>query len=500
MHNLSRMMGLGAVVLLTATGTCDKNNSGTDDLATPPADMAMVPQPDLRMGGLSLTAATPSLVANTGGTDVKLSGTEFETAAQVTIAGVAAQGVTFVSAGELSVKTPAKSGACGPVPVTVKNPGTGQTAMRSDLLSYSAQTVSFMLQTPNLSALTGADLQAVGAHDFSGDGKPDLVVAQGNNNLAMFKSNPTGFDAAMLVGATGTAPRSAAIGDIDGDGVPEFITANTASDNLSIMSGKAGTITNVPLDGDVLNNLKPRWVITADLNGDKLTDVVTSNESGSVTVLLNKGTQLDAPKTTLVNAAMELYAVAAGHIDGDAKLDLVVANGTITGGVVPLKGDGLGGFTVGTAVLTGKFPRSMVLADLTGDNILDVAVPHLQDSNVLILKGNGTGDFATHQTLTGVGTDPDAVAIGDFNCDGKNDLVVANRADGNPGTVGDGKVTVFINNGGAMLPTANPITVVTGEAQPRWIAVTDVDVDGRPDIVVINNRENSVSIILNKAT
>lgn len=504
MNTQSQLIGFGAALLLATAASCDKSSmSGQDDLGA--GDMAMAadlaPPPDLT-GTMTLTAVAPALVSSAGGTDVKLSGAGFESAAQVSIAGAAAQSVAYVSAMELAVKTPAKSGACGPVAVSVKNPGTGQVVTRTDLLRYFTATVSFMAVTPTLAAATKADLQAVGAGDFSGDGKPDLVAVQGDGNLALFKSNQSGgFDASAAYGATGTAPRSAAVGDIDGDGIPEFITANNSSDNLTIRFSKAGAVSNVALDSDALNNLKPRQVITADINGDSKLDVVTANESGSVTVLLNGGTSLGAPKTTVIDNTFQLYAVAAGHTDSDTKLDLVVTNGGVTAGtIIPLKGDGNGGFTAGTPIATGKFPRSIVLADFNGDQILDVAVPHLQDNNVKILKGDGSSGFALNQTLTGVGQDPDAVAVGDFNCDGRPDLVVANRADSNPGTVGDGKVTIFVNDGAAMLPTASPITIVTGEGQPRWIAITDVDADGRPDIVVTNNKENSLAILLNKSS
>src|SRR5262249_57124707 len=81
------------------------------------------------------------------------------------------------------------------------------------------------------------------------------------------------------------------------------------------------------------------------------------------------------------------------------------------------------GFPVGG--LVGSLPYSVVVADLNGDGVLDLATANLSTDNVSVLLGRGDGTFAAERRVA-AGYQPYSVAVGDFNGDGLLDLAVAN--------------------------------------------------------------------------
>src|SRR5215831_12769051 len=78
----------------------------------------------------------------------------------------------------------------------------------------------------------------------------------------------------------------------------------------------------------------------------------------------------------------------------------------------------------------GSDPQSVAVGNFNGDGALDVVVANLLDNNVSVLLGNGDGSFQPARSFD-VGRQPYSVAVGDFNGDGVPDLVVANVLDNN---------------------------------------------------------------------
>jgi hypothetical protein len=154
-------------------------------------------------------------------------------------------------------------------------------------------------------------------------------------------------------------------------------------------------------------------------------------------------------------------------------------------------------FTRGqTDIKVGINPRSVVVADLNGDGRPDLAVANALSASVSVLLGNGTGGFtpASGSPVTGIGTagftGPQALAVGDFNADGKPDFVTANDLANN--------ASVLLGNGsGGFTPASgSPITVGT---RPQSVAVGDFNADGRPDFATANGGSSSVSVLLGHA-
>ncbi len=164
-------------------------------------------------------------------------------------------------------------------------------------------------------------------------------------------------------------------------------------------------------------------------------------------------------------------------------IDLLVTNfGDET--VSVFLGNGDGTFGAKTDFNTGNGPSALALADFNGDGKLDVVVANKTDNTVSVLLGNGDGTLASKQDFP-VGTSPVSVATGVFAANGFVDLAVANQ--------GSNTISILLGNGdGTFKPQ---VTYPTGGA-PTAIAVGDFNGDGKPDLAVVNQNSATVSIFL----
>lgn len=142
----------------------------------------------------------------------------------------------------------------------------------------------------------------------------------------------------------------------------------------------------------------------------------------------------------------------------------------------------------GSPFTVGVQPTSAAAGDFNLDGKPDLVVVNSDSSNLTILLGNGTGSFiqAAGSPVT-AGTNPIFVAIKDFNLDGKPDLAVTN--------IGTDDVTILLGNGNGGFTQTASSPVVAG-ANPFSVAAGDVNLDSNPDIVVANASSGNVMILL----
>ncbi len=171
-------------------------------------------------------------------------------------------------------------------------------------------------------------------------------------------------------------------------------------------------------------------------------------------------------------------AIAAGDLNGDGKVDLVIANGD--GTIMVLLGSGTGTFAPAVAYAAGA-PTGLVLADFNGDGKLDVAISNGAESTVSILFGNGDGTLQPMGAGFAVGGNPVSLAAGDFNGDGNVDLASANFA--------DGTASVLLGNGDGTFQPALTLIAASGS---HGIAIADFNGDGFADLAVVENAGASV--------
>jgi Bacterial Ig-like domain (group 3)/FG-GAP-like repeat len=256
-------------------------------------------------------------------------------------------------------------------------------------------------------------------------------------------------------------------------------------------------------------------VAVADVNRDGIPDLIAANvcststdcSNGSVGVLLGNGDGTFQPAVTYL-AAREIDAVAVADVNGDGKPDLVVATpcgnlGCTQGSVGVLLGNGNGTFQ---AVVNydsgGEGPQSVLVADVSGDSRADLVVANYDSGTVGVLLGNGDGTFqpAVSYTVGFFLSGVNFVAVGDVNGDGKPDLI---------GTIvcfvstncTNGSVGVLLGNGDGTFQSV--VRYPSNGTNANSVAITDVNGDGKPDLLVANfclNKANcgsgGVSVLL----
>jgi hypothetical protein len=192
-------------------------------------------------------------------------------------------------------------------------------------------------------------------------------------------------------------------------------------------------------------------------------------------------------------------SVAVGNFNGGAP-DLAVASEG-SDNVSILLGNGFGQFTAGTPVSVGTTPSAVVTGLFNNDAFTDLAVASVGNDNIAIRLGDGTGGFTGTGTVsTGIASDPRAIAAGDFDNDGKLDLVSANQ--------GSSTVSVHLGDGmGGFAPDATPcVALCTAAENPVAITVGSFEdipagtLDPDLDAIVASQTDDQVLVLLGDGT
>ena len=175
---------------------------------------------------------------------------------------------------------------------------------------------------------------------------------------------------------------------------------------------------------------------------------------------------------------------AAGDLNHDGSLDLVVANFT-DNTVSVLLGRGDGTFAPKVDYQTGKGPSSIAIADVNGDGKPDLVISNFSDGTLSVLKGNGDGTFQMHSDWP-ANTNPQSVVIADLDNDEKPDVILVNAI----GESTNGSISVLLGKGDGSFQT--PVQYPTSVGTTS-LTVADLNADGIPDVVVANHDTSFVT-------
>ncbi|GHO48554.1 FG-GAP repeat domain-containing protein [Ktedonospora formicarum] len=345
----------------------------------------------------------------------------------------------------------------------------------------------------------------VGVGDFNNDGKLDIVTANyGGNTVTILLNNGDGtFTAAPgSPPGVGQGPYALAVGDFNNDGNLDIVTANYDDNTVTVLLGNGdGTFAAAPGSPPSVGT-NPTSVAVGDFNNDGNLDIVTVNygdysngADGTITVLLGNGdgTFTAAPGSPIsFNFAGLPWGIGVGDFNNDGNLDIVttIPASTIYGNqgvAVVLLGNGNGTFQSPQAWgAEDIYCYNVAVGDFNNDGKWDIVTTNYYSNNIAVWLNNGDNTFQSARFYD-VGQEPIGVAVGDFNNDGNLDIVTANSA--------DGTVTVLLGNGDGTFAT--PIESPYSVGQGPWsVAVGDFLNNREPGIVATNNGDNTVTVLL----
>ncbi|MCX6273010.1 MAG: FG-GAP-like repeat-containing protein [Bacteroidetes bacterium] len=460
-----------------------------------PVLVSLVPRP-------VLTGFTPE--SGPAGTAVTLSGTDFHTLAANNIVyfGATRATVSSISQGAMTVIVPAGA-TYQPITVSDLICGITNYTTRPFIPTYNcgAALDDNSFDSPVIYT-SGANPNGIIFSDLDGDGKPDMIITNKDDNSISVLKN-TGSSGVVSFGPKTDYPTMGsnwgiAAADLNGDGLPDPVVA---SENTAYISVYLNTSTggNVSLGNrlDIYNGSGPEQVQLADIDGDGRTDiVVTTWTQNSVAVYLNltaAGVMAFAPKVTFTTGSSP-YGLTVGDLDGDGKPDLAVSNynGSSMSIFRNTSTPGNISFEPKIDMATGTVPIFISQGDFNGDHLPELVVVNDGAASVSMFRNTCTSGAISFQpaVVYSTGSYPYTVAISDLTGDGKPEMAVTNYM--------SNSVSLFTNTSTpATVSFATPVNISTSN-HPRGDAIVDVDGDGQPDLIIAGAQANQVSVYRNK--
>lgn len=344
---------------------------------------------------------------------------------------------------------------------------------------------------------SGRQPTAIALADVTGDGKLDLVVANGESGtVSVLAGDGAGGFAAAVNSPAGSWPDALVVADFDRDGHADVAVSSPDTKAVSILfgdgSGQFAPPQSVPVGAESV----PFALVAGDVDGDGYPDLVVANAEtggqdfpppelpGTVALLVNDGSGAFAPARLFPAGPGEgrAHDVAVADVTGDGRLDIVVSRPNANA-VSVLVGDGAGGLAPAVNRPVGQGPGPVAVADVTGDGLVDIVAANAVSPSISVLPTDGAGAFG-FATNFDAGHFPHWIVAADLNGDDHADIATAN-AWGND-------VSVLLGDGrGGFAPAVH---YATGNA-PTGLAVGDVDGDGHLDLVTANLGSGNISFL-----
>jgi len=474
--------GSGAVVVQTPGGTATKTGFIYQVLPT-------------------ITAISPASAGT--GVSITITGADFTGATGVSFGGVNAGSFTVLSS--TVIRATVDSGKSGDV--VVQTPaGTGS------ISGFTYQAIPFIASiTPTSGTdgtaitITGYNFTGVSAVSIGGVSAASFSVLSSTTIVAIVGSGGSG--SISVTNADGTASKAGFIYTPS----PPLITSITPA---SAVAGATITITGNYFGHDAANNIVFFGAVKATIlsaSSTQLRVVVPAGASYQSLTVLNTVSGLSgysqknflpvfdagganirfAPKQDFVTGALPFRTVTS-DLDGDGKPDVIVVNQNANT-ISVYKNTSIGqsvSFASTLDYATGNKPAGIATADFNGDGKPDLVAGNYNSGNVSVYLNTSSGGTVSLATKVdfATGAAPYGITVNDMDMDGKPDIIVANA---NSNTVS------VLRNTGSISTVAFTKLDLNAGSYPMYVRVADLDEDGKPDIVTINQVSGAVSIYRN---
>lgn len=358
----------------------------------------------------------------------------------------------------------------------------------SFLLSAGLNTAKAQLNfAPAVEYSTDFGPYSVVSADFNNDGKMDIATANSSSdNFSVLLNNGNGTYTTALNYPAANGPTSLCTADFNEDGNMDLAIGNEQNNLVSTHFGQ-GDGTFIYDDDYALDGGSPYGIVAADFNNDGHMDIVVTSSSGNIVVRFGTGFGGFSGPTSYP-VALGPVKIFAADFNGDGLKDIVTANVDYFGvpdSVSVLLNVGAGTFTSAVNYGVSSSPNSVISADFNGDSKMDIATVNYNTDDVSVLLGNGNGTFTTAVNYV-TDSQPTSLTFGDFNGDGKLDIATCN--------IDMNNVSILLGSG--LGTFAAPVNF-TLSSTPNSIIADDFNADGKIDIATTLYSTNNVAVLLN---
>jgi len=388
----------------------------------------------------------------------------------------------------------------------------------NDIIVMGAQSIGVLFQKPDgtFSAPVYYDLggnqliYGVAVGDVNGDGLQDIVVTYGGNRpsskIGVFLQNKAATLDPAISYDSYDIPRPVVIADMNNDGKQDVIMAHDGWDALGVyLQGPTGSLLPEELYPVPFRNNNPQSLAVGDINGDGFNDVVLADPTNGLLVLYSK----NGPAIPRIDVLPLSVNFGSTFLGNSSSTNIYIYNrgtGSLIINVINITGPNATEFSQqGDCSNVAPGGNCMITATVTpaSEGIKKATLmissndPDTPVVQVTFFAYGGQPLFYPYVNFP-VGSWPEAVAIGDVNGDGRNDVAMTTSYNNDPEN--DYHLFVFLQDSSGILqaPIKYPINA-SYTNRPTSIAIGDVNHDGRADVVVSNCGSN-IEVFLQNAS
>ena len=310
------------------------------------------------------------------------------------------------------------------------------TGQETDRLKVDSECQQFKLRTQSFFKIPNSASTLISA-DFNNDGIPDIAAPMPNTSsvAVALGNNKTGFETARIF-LTGVSPQGIVTGDFNRDGEIDLAVTSKFDQLVNILLGDGKG--NFSLTYSYPVGEEPDRIVTADFNNDGWLDLVIANEGAkTLSVYLGGDRGFTQANPAAISLSGTPTSFEAADFDRDGKSDLltVAQNNSADSYILLLKGDGQGNF-IETVKYTLREFYALTVGDFNNDGAVDFAAIGFREPGFRIYINNQNGSFNEPIFINTGFANPYFITAIDLNSDGKTDLlsgraVLINNGDSN---------------------------------------------------------------------